>query len=299
MRSASHLILLLCSSVAFAQAVQDTAFKIAAPEPMFEKGMGSTVSIDQAHNNRHTKSTGLFAISEMLESDGFLVVENTKNFSEESLTKVDILVIVNALHDSNQRNWALPCPSAFTGEEIEVLQKWVTAGGRLLLSADHMPYGGAVKDLASTFGVMWSNSFAMGLKRNQWPPSEFVRANGTLLNSPVTDGSEKVKRVDFIASFTGSAFKAPAAVPFLTFDSTHEILWPKVAWKFSKKTTTESAAGWLQGACLAYGKGKMVLLGESAMITAQLRGKTKIGMNSPDAPQNAQLAINIFRYLAE
>lgn len=83
----------------------------------------------------------------------------------------------------------------------------------------------------------------------------------------------------------------------MIYDSYYTIFMPKVAWQFSDKTKQENAVGWLQGACMKYGKGKLVLLGEAVMITAQLRGKTKIGMNRPETPGNAQLALNIFRYL--
>lgn len=284
---------------AFAQSTLDTSFRFEIENPSYSFGSGPLIMIDEAHNNRHTKSGGLFALAKILEDDGFVVTENRSSFNKASLEKVKILVIVNALHDSNMQNWNLPCPSAFTKKEIENLKSWVAEGGRLFLSADHMPYGGAVQELANSFDVEWNNGFAMNAKKkNDWPPSQFSRVKQTLLSSPVTDASQNMKKIETVATFTGSAFKSEEASPFLVFDDSHELLEPITAWKFSKDTKVISAEDWYHGACLAYGKEKLVLMGESAMFTSSVRGKTKIGMNSQDAPENAQLALNIFRYLA-
>lgn len=281
----------------FAQPQIDTAFRVQISKPLFSEGKGPKILVDEAHNNLHKKDGGLFAFSRMMERDGATVLANKKKFSAAALQDTDLLIIVNAMHDSNVQNWQNPSPSAFTRKEIAALEEYVKNGGSLLLVADHMPLGGSVQELASSFGVKWSNSFAMQ-NGNPWPPSEFTRSDRTLLSSPVTDSSEFSRRVMSIASFTGSAFKAPdSATPFMVFDESHALLYPEVAWSFSKKTKNESASGWLQGACMTYGQGRIVLLGEAAMITTQIRGKTKIGMNSPDAPENAQLALNIFRYL--
>lgn len=291
------LNILVCSLAAQRPAI-DTAFRVTVEKPMFIDGEGPFVLIDEAHNNHHRKEGGLYSLTRMMEEDGAEVSSNHLPFSNESLNGYDVLIIVNALHDSNKGNWQNPCPSAFTSSEIEAIVNFVEQGGRLLLIADHMPYGGAVQDLAKEFRVDWSNSFAMR-NGNKWPPSTFKRSDNTLLNSPVTIDTTFGEQVSFIGSFTGSAFKIPnEARPFLAFDDSHRLLLPEVAWRFSKKTKNEDATGWFQGACMEYGKGKIVFLGEAAMITAQISGKTKAGMNSPDVPENGQLALNIFRYLA-
>lgn len=292
-------VLLLIVEV-FSQRTNDTTFHFGIEKPSYLSGAGPVILIDEAHNNRHTKSGGLFALARILEDDGFVVAENKSSFTKEALGKASILVIVNALHDSNNQSWTLPCPSAFTKKEINNLKSWLAEGGKLFLSADHMPYGGAVQELAKSLNIEWNNGFAMNAKKkNDWPPSSFSRGKNTLLSSPVTDPSQNIRKIEEIATFTGSAFKSEEAVPFLIFDDSHELLEPKTAWKFSKDTKVKSAEGWYHGACLVYGKGKLVLMGESAMFTSSVRGRTKVGMNSQDAPENAQLALNIFRYLAE
>lgn len=282
-----------------AQPTPDTTFRFEIEKPSYPFGDGPLILIDEAHNNLHTKSGGLFALAKILEDDGFVVGENKSSFTKASLGKASILIIVNALHDSNTRNWTLPCPSAFTKKEIDNLEQWVNNGGRLFLTADHMPYGGAVQELAKAFNVEWSNGFAISKRKNSWPPSQFSRADETLLGSPVTDASSGKKKIALITTYTGSVFRSEEVTPFLVFDSSHELLEPKTAWEFSKETKKMSAKGWYHGACLNYGKGKIVFMGEAAMFTSRVQGKTKIGMNSQDAPENAQLALNIFRYLAE
>ena len=73
--------------------------------------------------------------------------------------KGKILVIANALNERNVDNWSLPTLSAFSQEEIKIIEKWVYNGGRLFLIADHMPWPGAAADLATVFGFKFYNCF--------------------------------------------------------------------------------------------------------------------------------------------
>ncbi len=91
-------------------------------------------------------------------------------------------------------------------------------------------------------------------------------------------------------------------LPFLLFvlDSSQVLLMPAIAWQFTPETPRRSAAGWLQGATLKFGKGRVAVFGEAAMFFAQLAGanRTRIGMNSPQAPQNYRFLLNVMRWLA-
>lgn len=275
----------------------DTTFRYEIEKP-YKGEQRIRVGVDTGHNNRHTCETGLLPLCRLLAQDGFITTSLYGSFKKNQLDSLDVLVIVNALHASNIKNWTLPCPSAFTDEEVKVINQWVRQGGNLFLSADHMPYGGAVEKLAESFDVRWSNSFVMR-NGSKWPPSVFVRKEGTLLPTMLTDSSEFIYQIERIGSFTGSAFSGESLVPFLVFDNSHRILYPETAWRFNKKTKNESASGWMQGAFMIYGEGKIVFMGESAMFTAQKRENLKIGFNSPDVPENIELALNVFRFLAE
>ena len=63
-----------------------------------------------------------------------------------------------------------------------------------------------------------------------------------------------------------------------------------------------AASGRAQGVALKFGKGRVVVLGEAAMLTAQVTRRpgeqpVRFGMSLPGA-DNRQLAMNIMRWLA-
>jgi hypothetical protein len=65
------------------------------------------------------------------------------------------------------------------------------------------------------------------------------------------------------------------------------------------ETRQASAAGRAQGLAFKLGKGRVVVLGEAAMLSAQLAGprKMKFGMNRLGI-DNRQLALNIMHWLS-
>jgi hypothetical protein len=56
----------------------------------------------------------------------------------------------------------------------------------------------------------------------------------------------------------------------------------------------------LQGAIVYHGQGRVALLGEASMFSAQLTGpgKRPMGMNSPDAGENYRFALNLMHWLS-
>jgi hypothetical protein len=60
-----------------------------------------------------------------------------------------------------------------------------------------------------------------------------------------------------------------------------------------------SAAGHAQGIAFKFGKGRVVVMAEAGMLSAQLAGprKMKFGMNRPGI-DNRQLALNIMHWLS-
>ncbi len=59
-------------------------------------------------------------------------------------------------------------------------------------------------------------------------------------------------------------------------------------------------AGWLHGATRRLGQGRLVILGEAAMCTAQRSGRDQrpLGMNHPEAAQNPQFCVNVVHWLS-
>jgi len=282
-----------------AQQFPDTVFVYSIRQPAYQKDKGPLIFIDKAHHNFHTQEGGYAPFSKLLVQDGYRVLSLDKPVLSENVLKgCKILVIANALDSVNTEDWILPTPSAFSKQEIEILNKWVTNGGRLFLIADHMPFAGAACDLGKAFGFEFINGFAF-TGSGTWPPSVFSVKNNTLLKSPIISGIKDYEKIDSIASFTGSAFKAPKeAIPVLKFLSGNYSLQPDTAWRFNSKTLKLDLGDYCQGAILKYGKGKVAVFGEAAMFTAQLaNGNFKVGMNSEAAPQNAQFLLNLIHWL--
>ena len=293
------LIFLIQSSLINAQQVPDTSFTFTINKPSYTQGNGSLILIDEAHNNFHTIETGFFPFAKLLKQDGYQVSGSAVSINNLDVLKdCKILVIANALDSSNVDNWNLPTPSAFSKEEIEVIKNWVESGGSLFLIADHMPFAGASYELGKKFGFEFLNGFAY-TREHAWPPSIFSLKNGTLNKSPITDGINESEKIDFVATFTGSSFKAPGkAIPVLSFLDEHYSLQPDTAWIFKEDTPSKKLGGYCQGAILKFGKGKVAIFGEAAMFTAQIVNENfKVGFNSLDAPQNAQFTLNLVHWL--
>jgi len=293
------LLTVLCGP-AWPQQMGDPDFDPRIDSPAYPLGKGPVVLIDEGHNNFHTAEGRYRPFADLLRKDGYRVASLSDRFAQDSLQKAEILVIANALHESNVESWTLPTPSAFTEREISAVEKWVRDGGALLLIADHMPFPGAAKDLAAAFGFTFNNGFAYAPDEGK-QGTRFSRADGSLKDHPITRGSAPDERIDFVVTFTGQAFRGPPeAEPLLVFGKSSYSLMPRQAWQFTEDTPRISVEGWYQGAVRRYGKGRIAVFGEAAALTAQLSGpkKVKIGMNNPAAKQNCQFALNVVHWLS-
>lgn len=210
-------------------------------------------------------------------------------------------MIADAIGSPDPSEMFLPTTPAFLPEEVAAVKGWVEAGGSLLLIVDHMPFPGAAADLASAFGVELMNGFA--IVWSDWDPLVFRRGDGTLRAHDITDGRRPAERVDTVVTFvSGSAFRATGAnvCPLLVFGPGVVSYNPDKAWRFDDSTPRVPVEGWLQGAALEAGRGRVAIFGEAAMFAAQLQGPDRqpVGMNSPEAPQNLQMLLNTVHWLA-
>jgi hypothetical protein len=284
-----------------AQQQGDPNFKPAVEEPAFSKGEGPLVLVDEAHHNFHTVDGRYRPFARLLRRDGYKVKALESSITLDALKSVDILVISNALAKCNVDNWKLPTPSAFTDQEIQILQTWVQKGGSLLLIADHMPFPGAVEDLALSFGIIMGNGFAFTADSSGI--MQFRKTNGLLRQHSITEGRNSSEIVDSVTTFTGQAFRIQsdvAAEPLMVMGKNTILLLPTEAWEFSKQTPRIRATGMLQAATLQVGEGRIAVFGEAAMFTAQLAGSQQrpMGMNHPKASQNAQFLLNVIHWLS-
>jgi hypothetical protein len=286
---------LLCVLSLFAQQIPDTLFSPPIVNPAYLAQQGSSIFIDEVHNNFHTLSGGFRPFAKVLEKDGYILKPLTQTFSAETLEPAKIVVVANAVHSDNLQRWSLPTPSAFTDGEVTALNDWVKAGGSLFLIADHMPFPGAAEKLAASFGIKFYNGFARSEKNKG---IDIFKLGSGLEECSLTKGRNGAERVTFVQTFTGQAFQVPEeAVRVITLDQEYEILLPQTAWEFTKLTPRLPADGFVQGAYLRYGSGRLVVFGEAAMFTAQQNGKNKFGMNSNTASQNMQFLLNTIHWL--
>lgn len=282
----------LATFVCAAQQIPDTAFTFSNPRPRFAPGKGPAVCLDEAHYNFHTLGGRYATFGKVLREDGYQLQSNREPFTAAGLSGCKVLVIANALDSVSSNNWTTPNRSAFSPGEIKALNEWVKNGGSLFLIADHMPFAGSARDLAQSFGVTFLNCFAMDNRRRN--PERFFRGNKTLTDCEISRG------VDTVVTFTGSAFRLPkGAQPVLALRN-YTILLPETAWEFNETTPHSDSRGLYQLGYLRYGKGKVVVSGEAAMFSAQLAGpnRNRVGMNQPEARQNARLLLNILDWLS-
>jgi hypothetical protein len=292
-----YFLFLLAGFIAsvHAQQVPDLTFQYKSTQPVYARGKGPVITLDEAHFNFHTLDGRYSPFGNVLQEDGYLVRAGNEKFTTGYLNKTKILAIANAVGDTGE--WKLPTRSAFTNEEVQAVEKWVKAGGNLFLIADHMPCAGAAANLARAFGFNFINGFAF---KKDGRKEIFSRKLKNLSSNPITNGRTSREKIDSIEMFTGSTFIPPSNATVIThIDSAYVIELPSVAWEFSDTTAKISGMHFANGAMLQYGKGRVVIFGEAAMFTAQLQGpeKTPMGMNQPSARQNPQLLLNIIHWL--
>jgi hypothetical protein len=298
------LALLLLSGCAVHQDIQQKAadWQPTVSSPQFEADTGPRVLVDAAHGNFHTIDRRFAAFAALLRADGYRVASAGRPVTPELLATTGVFVIANAVKGGEKAEWVLPTPPAFERDEVAALAAWVHDGGSLLLIADHMPFPGSVAEIADAFGIGFLNGYAVK-SIEAGGTLIFTRAGG-LADHPITRGRNSAEQVTAIKAFTGQAFRARVPVEALMrMPDDWVVLFPEEAARFTSATPSESTRGLLQGAVLRHGQGRVAVFGEAAMFTAQTQilGDTivgRMGMNDPEASQNAQFVLNVLHWLS-
>ena len=288
------LALILFVLPASAQQMADPEFNPVVEHPAYSKN-GPRVMFDEAHNNFHTTTGRYKPFADLIMNDGYHVVRNRQTLTRKLLESFKVLIIANALGAEEMDDEGAG-HSAFTDEECDAIRDWVRGDGSLLLIADHAPFGSAAESLAGRFGVEMSKGFTYDLKNSPSDNPSFIiysRENNLLPEHPITEGRGGSERINRVMTFTGQSLKGPAdsSVLLKLSDTAKD--------KSDPNTKTESsAAGRAQGIALKFGKGRVVVLGEAALLSAQVSGSEnfKMGMNVPGT-DNKQFALNIMHWL--
>lgn len=293
------LLTILCTGFSvFSQQVPDTLYSPVITSAAYPENKGTTIHIDRGHRNFHTRNNRFRPFSNVLAKDGYRVVDYNGMFEKDSLRDISILVVSNALAQSARAPFVTPTESAFTKDEIKVLNQWVKEGGSLFLIADHMPFAGAAASLAKSFGFHFYDSFVFDAEGQGI--FDFTRLNSMLVETSITEGRSQNDRISHIKTFTGQAFDIPTeATSILSLTEEHIVFMPDTMWVFNDETQSFPAKHLSQGAYMTYGKGRIVVFGEAAMFTGQLAGpdRVKVGMNAYDAEENFQLLLNVVHWL--
>ena len=284
----------------------DSTFDARVEHPAYPKS-GPRVVIDESHRNFHTASGRYQPFAQLIGNDGYRVEPGRGTFTPENLRRGDILVISNAQGPKNNLEWE----SAFTTDEVAAVRDWVSGGGSLLLIADHFPMGGAAEKLSQAFGVEMSKGVAEDTVHcvpGETTSLVYSRENGLLAGHPITDGRKAGESLTRVVAFTGQSMSVPArTVAFLKLGATAQDYRPRAP-KIDRSGGNvrispqygdpEPAAGRAQGIAMEFGKGRVVILGEAAMMTAQITADGRpFGMNVP-GNDNRQLALNIMHWLS-
>jgi len=274
------------------------------------------VTIDQAHNNFHTADGRYQPFAMILRHDGYVVQAGRGSFTAEVLKPTNVLVIANALGAGATANTEAS-PPAFTQAECDAVRAWVERGGSLLLVSDHTPMGAANAILARTFGVTMGQGFVAMPNpthhRAGVTQLVFSRANGLLADHVITRGRTAGERVTTVVTFTGQSLQGPpGAVTLLALggdaweapsraesqELAAEFRQPSYDAATFRTVHAVPAAGRAQGLAFSVGTGRVVVLGEAALLSAQISGADGLmGMNAPGS-DDKQFALNVLHWLS-
>ncbi len=289
------VFLLVLATGVLAQQVADPEFNTSVENPAYSRG-GPRVLFDEAHHNFHTADGRYKPFVDLLMNDGYQVIRNRKQFAKTSLDSFKVLVIANALGAEDLDDEGADQP-AFTEDEIKAVYEWVKSGGALLLIADHAPFGAAASALATKFGVDMSKGYTFDAANSLQACTSclvFSRENKLLGPHPIFEGRNEKERVNRVLSFTGQSLKGPPdSLPILKLADTAQDSGSH------EQNGMTSAAGRAQALAFKVGKGRVVVHGEAAMLSAQISGqdKFKMGMNY-EGYDNKQYALNLVHWLS-
>ncbi len=277
----------------------DPDFEIKIDSRTFPPGEGPVITVDEGHHNAHTATGRYSFFADILRQDGYVVERSGTAFTAENLADVEILVVATPLN--GMEDGSLPPRSALKDEEVTQLHDWIRRGGSLFLVSDHMPIPGAQENLLQAFGIHGLNGGARPSDPSMSSTIIFRRSDGSLGPHPVIDGLNPSERINSVASLGGFAFQAGNDFEPL-FVLPDNIVSHQLDHWFTPSQDYERipVGGWLQAALGKIGEGRVAIMGEAGMFTAQVRGPEQWanGLSDPETAENPQFMLNVMHWLS-
>ncbi len=255
---------------------------------------GPLILFDESHDNFHTANGGYKPFVQLLTADGYRFRPSNEELSEVCLSPADVLIIANALEP-------------LSDSEINAIVEWVKGGKSLLLISDHPPFASPMKGLCKRFGVSLSGAWTSDPDQKEPDANistwiRYRRSKGTLGEHPILEGrypGYPNERINVITSFTGQSIQSETGVSLLKLSD--QALDYETREQSQKSIGGKSAAGRAQAVAIEFGKGRIVVLGEAGMLTAQVIRFLffkikKFGFSRP-GNDNCQFALNIMHWL--
>jgi len=296
------LLALLIAAPARAQQEPDTTFDTRVTRPALAE-RAPRLLFDEAHHEFHRTAGRYRPFADLARHDGWRVTPNAVPLDSAVLEGSALLVIANALgHEDMDRPEA--SQAAFTPMEVRAVEAWVRRGGSLLLIADHAPMGDAARSLGEAFGVGMHAAYTADSGRTEDSRKtilHFRPGKGLHASHPIVAGRDSTERVRHVVAFTGQSLAGPpGATSVLELSAQAEDLLVRLGESIDRVPAEKrrSAAGRSQGLAFEHGRGRVVVMGEAAMFTAQVagRGRSPMGMNVP-GNDDRQFALNVLRWL--
>lgn len=253
------------------------AYTGAIDRPLW-RGDGPAVLIDAAHWNAGTSTGRLRAFAGLLAADGYTVLRGGNATRAEVLVDARIAVVANPLGVLGVMRRAADAAGlggatffaddGLLTQEIETTLQWVENGGSLLLAADEAPMARGSQGLATRLGVGMRGRPVIDVGHSDGhEPTRLVfsRENGLFGAHPIVDGFPDAPPVNRVVTFGGQALDPPAgaAVLLRLSDSATE-----VARAGDPTTTGRPVAGLALAVAFERGRGRVVVLGDSHVLTA-------------------------------
>ena len=329
----------LASTSADAQQGPDTTWTPNVPRPAYASN-GPRVGIDEAHLNFHTATGNYRPFATLLRADGYRVSASTAKFTRESLAAFDVLVVANARGGTGLD--ALTAPAFTAEECAAVKECVRGGGSLLLIAdhAPFGTAAEALSlQFGVDMSKGWTFDTTPGTAEENRSFLRYDRENGLLGTHPILQGRDSAERVSRVVTFTGQSLSIPAGADVLLrlsptaqdrqpptpdearaqaarrqrlvdsivaavrarggADSTTVLATPM---QDNSPQRFVSAAGRAQGLALTLGSGRVVILGEAAMLSAQVvnlpgREPMRMGLNVP-GHDDQQFALNVLHWLS-